>query len=461
MPKPIEAVLIGAGQRGTEIFGAFALQFPDELKFVAIAEPNTQRRTSFSKAHNIPENLQFTSWETLFSAKVNARAAFICTQDQQHTEPALAALSGGYDVLLEKPMATSETECRQLVAAAESTGRQLHIAHVLRYTEHFKKIYDFLRSGLLGEIIHINHAENVAWWHMAHSYVRGNWRKEAGSAPMILAKCCHDLDIIYWLAEENCESLSSVGSLKYFRPENAPDGVPDYCLDGCPVENTCPFYAPWVYIGIEPTLRSLRDTSSQKWVQLGVNQYLQNPGLIKRLGSVLPPLKVLSEYKGWPISVLSDNPTPDNLIEVLKKGPYGRCVYRCDNDVVDHQVVLMNFESGLTATLTMHGFSHLEGRTTRIQGSKGELRAFLGLGGGWIEVDEHRSDKQIHIETASATSQGHGGGDVKLTQAFVNSLRGTNQQATTLARFALPSHLLAFNAEKSRKQGIVIQNPAE
>lgn len=461
MPKPIEAVLIGAGQRGTEIFGAVAKQFPDELRFVAVAEPNMQRRESFALAHNIPAKFQFTSWESLFDAGVDARAAFICTQDQLHTQPALAALSDGYDVLLEKPMATTEAECRRLVAAADEMGKQLHIAHVLRYTEHFKKIYEFLRAGIVGEIIHINHAENVSWWHMAHSYVRGNWRNEASSSPMILAKCCHDLDIIYWLAGKKCKSLSSFGGLKHFCPENAPNGVPDYCLEGCPVEDSCPFYAPWVYVGLEPTLRSLRDTSNRKFEQFGVNLYLQNPELVKMLGSLVEPLRELSEYKGWPISVLSENPTPENILDVLKNGPYGRCVYRCDNDVVDHQVVLLNFESGLTATLTMHGFSHLEGRTTRIQGSKAELRAFIGLGGGWIEVDEHRSDQHIHVETATTSNQGHGGGDVALTRAFVKSLQEGNQQATTLAQFALPSHLLAFNAEKSRKQGIVIQNPAD
>ena len=185
---PIQAILIGAGQRGREAYGPYALQHPDEIQFVAVAEPDPVRRGSFARQHNISPENQFESWEALLEQPQYGQAALICTQDQQHTAPTLAALRAGYDVLLEKPMATTLEECQQLVAVAEETGRQLHICHVLRFTEHFAKMRQIIQSGVLGSVINVSHRENVAWWHMSHSFVRGNWRSQALSSPMILAK---------------------------------------------------------------------------------------------------------------------------------------------------------------------------------------------------------------------------------------------------------------------------------
>jgi len=374
-----------------------------------------------------------------------------------HTAPALAALKAGYDVLLEKPMAPTLGECRQLVQAAEETGRQLQICHVLRYTRHFQEMKAILGSGVLGDIVNVSHRENVAWWHMAHSYVRGNWRNTAESAPMILAKCCHDLDILVWLLEDRCDLLSSVGSLIHYRPENAPPGAPRRCLDGCPAAQTCRYYAPWVYLDHTPLWRSLADTG-KGIVRWGTQVQLRSPGLIKALGNLIPDLKMLSDYRGWPVSVVANDPAPENILAALQDGPYGRCVYHCDNDVVDHQVVSMQFEAGTSVTLTMHGHSHLEGRTTRIEGSNATLKAEFFMGSSWIEVNEHHSDRRTRYDTTTSPREGHGGGDHRLMAGFVRSLQGRAEPvALTTARASLESHLMAFAAEEARLEKKVMK----
>ena len=204
--QPVETILIGAGQRGADTYGAYILRHPDQIRLVAVAEPDAQRREKTAHQHNIPKQNQFESWEALLERPALGAAALICTQDQMHTGPTLAALRQGYHVLLEKPMATTLTDCEQMVQAAEVSGRQLHICHVLRYTDHFSRMREILLSGALGQVVNISQRENLSWWHMVHSYVRGNWRNKAQSSPMILAKCCHDLDILSgcWTAPARC-----------------------------------------------------------------------------------------------------------------------------------------------------------------------------------------------------------------------------------------------------------------
>jgi len=457
MAKPIEAILIGAGQRGLDAYAPYALQHPEQIQFVAVAEPNPERRERFAAQHKIPKKQQFESWEPLLSLPKLGQAALVCTQDQQHTAPTLAALQAGYDVLLEKPMATTLEECQQLVQTAKAAGRQLHICHVLRYTSHFSKLREVIQSGVLGQIINVHHRENVSWWHMAHSFVRGNWRNQAKSSPMILAKCCHDLDILIWMLDDRCQTLSSVGSLLHFRPENAPDGAPKRCLDGCPAADSCPYYAPFIYVEHIPLWRNV--SASAKGLEGWVTRTQQrSPQFIQMLSKAIPVLKEVSDYRGWPSSVLTNNPTTENVIAALKEGPYGCCVYHCDNDVVDHQVVNMQFESGTSVTLTMHGHSHEEGRSTLIEGSRGRLYAEFKLGGSWIEVDEHHSYQHTHYDTHLSVGSGHGGGDLKLMAAFVKALQSEDESTgRTTARTSLESHLMAFAAEAARLNEKVVR----
>ena len=464
MAKPVEAILIGAGQRGAAAYGPYALLHPDQLRFVAVAEPNPARRARFAAQHNIPPERQFESWEALLEQPQMSEAALVCTQDWQHTAPTLAALDAGYHVLLEKPMATTSEECRLLVQRAEEFGRQLHICHLLRYTRHFQKMREVIQSGVLGDVIDVAHRENVNFWHMAHSYVRGNWRNSAETSPMILAKCCHDFDILLWLLENDQGSrkvlrLSSEGALTHFRAQNAPPGAPLRCTDGCPVAETCPYYAPWIYGTLEPVWRDVA-SSATGLPLLAVNAYLRQPGLVRSAAKVAPILRQITEYRGLPISAVAHDPTPENVMQALREGPYGRCVYHCDNNVVDHQVVLMRFEDDITVTLTMHGHSHNECRTTRIEGTRGRLMAHMGTGGSHIIVDEHRSGRRTRYNTGAIDSNGHGGGDHALIAAFVKSIHGSGESARTTARQSLASHLLAFAAETARLEGRIIEGEA-
>jgi predicted dehydrogenase len=455
MSMPLEAVLIGAGQRGAQAYAPFALQYPERLRFVAVAEPDPDRRQQFAAQHNIPAGRQFCSWEELLSRPRPGQVALICTQDWQHTNPTMAAIERGYHILLEKPMATTAAECRQVVQASEAAGLQLHICHVLRYTPHFQKMREIIQSGILGQMIDVNHRENVSFWHMAHSYVRGNWCNKEKSSPMILAKCSHDFDILLWLLDRDCRHLTSIGALSHFRPENAPPGAPARCLDGCPAAQECPYYAPWIYQEMIPFWRSFAETA-EGFSAAAVRAHLSQPGAVRGLSMLKPELRQITDYRGWPLSVLANNPTPEKIDQALREGPYGRCVYHCDNDVVDHQVVLMQFEEALTVTLTMHGHSHVECRTTRIEGTRGRLRAIFGSGGSYIIVEEHRSGRRTRYNTSAEAGAGHGGGDHALMAAFLESIESNEEAARTTARQSLRSHLMAFAAEQARLETRII-----
>ena len=409
MHQPIEAVLIGAGNRGYEAYGPYALEHPDELRFIAVAEPHEGKRRRFARAHSIPQERQFRTWQDLYAQGQIAEALVNCTLDRMHVESTLPALELGYDVLLEKPMSNTLAGNVRLVQTAERHGRLLMVCHVLRYTAFFSALHDIVASGRLGQIVTVEHRENVAFLHMAHSFVRGNWRNSQVESPMILAKCCHDLDILFWNLGP-VRRLNSFGSLIHYRPENAPAGAPERCTDGCPVEEECPWYAP--------------------------RQYLHS-------------------YTGWPVSVISTDTSLAARKRALETGPYGRCIYHCDNDVVDHQTVNMEFESGATGVLFMHGHSHEEGRTMRYDGTRATLRGKFGYGmGDSIEIRDHLTGRIERLDPQAGDS-GHGGGDVGMMSAFVTALRDRGA-ALTGARESLESHLMAFAAEEARLEGSVV-----
>lgn len=408
MPRPIEAVLVGAGNRGRDAYGAYALRYPHQIKFVAVAEPIAERREKFARDHDIPPERQFASWEDLYAQGQLAPALVNCTMDRDHVASTLPALELGYHVLLEKPMATTPHDCVRLVRAAERAGRILQICHVLRYTPFFVTLYETVQSGCLGDVMTVDHRENVAYWHMAHSFVRGNWRNSRTSSPMILAKCCHDLDILVWVLGSRCLRLASFGSLTLFRPDRAGPEIPERCTDGCPIEQECPFYAPRLY---------------------------------------------LTEYTGWPVSTISLDTSLEARLRALQEGPYGRCVYRCDNDVVDHQVIAMEFERDVTVTFTMHGHSHQEGRTMRYDGSRGTLRGATAE--DELIVYDHVSGRKDVIRPGQIAG-GHGGGDTGLMNAFVAAVRNPHREVLSSARASLQSHLLAFAAEEARLTGRVV-----
>jgi predicted dehydrogenase len=450
MTEPLKAILFGAGARGAESYGPYALAHPDQIQFIAVAEPRTFRRESFAAQHSIPEECCYENWQQALESRIPADVVINCTQDQMHAESSIPALQAGYDMLLEKPIAHSLEDAISIIQAAEKDDRYLQICHVLRFTDFFNQIKSLLDDNRLGQVITISHRENVASWHMAHSYVRGNWRSEDFSSPMILAKCCHDLDLLTWLTGEAPHHLNSFGSLRHFKPENAPQGAPERCTDGCPVEDSCPFYAPAIYIDLVPFKYALSQSRIPLYKIVG-SQSLKHPKTIQAVSRLIPQLRELTDYKGWPRSVVSDDPGNEGaLMEALRDGPYGRCVYHCDNDVVDQQVVTMEFPSGITASLTMHGHSQEEGRTLRIDGSQASLLAKFGFHRSFIEIHDHRSmGVEVYNFPSSVEQVGHGGGDFGIMHDFVSNFQDRKNDWNG-ARESLESHFMAFAAEQSR-----------
>lgn len=457
MSEPINAILFGAGARGADAYGPYALAHPDEIRFIAVAEPNQTRRDRFAKLHKISDEFCFESWEHALSKPKFADVVINCTQDQMHFDSGMAGLQAGYHMLLEKPICHTLENTITLVKTAENLGRLFQVCHVMRYTNFGQTLHEIVTSGRLGQPITISHRENVAAYHMAHSYVRGNWRRQEDASPMILAKCCHDLDLLYWLLAEPVTLLSSTGNLRHFRPENAPIEAPQRCTDGCPIATTCPFEAKGIYLDLLPFKAAL-SYSQNRLLRIAGKLSLSHPELTKKLGKFIPKLRPLTEYQGWPRSVITDLPESDAaVLKALQEGPYGRCVYHCDNDVVDHQVVNMVFESGANVTLTMNGHSHVEGRTIRIDGSDATLLGKQTFSEGYIEIWNHLGllVEKMRFKTELEGTSGHGGGDFGLMKAFIKSLHG-EQEALTNGRASLESHLLAFAAEKSRLNNTVI-----
>jgi len=451
MSHPVRILLIGAGNRGADTYGQYGIDHPDAVQFVAVAEPNQIRRERFAKAHHIPPERQFVGWKEALSAGKIADAVINATQDHMHHDSAIAALQSGYDMLLEKPIAPTLSETVHIVRSAEEMGQMLMICHVLRYTDFFQKVKEILNSSQLGQVVNISHSENVSYFHMAHSYVRGNWRNTTISAPMILAKCCHDLDLLYWFLDEKCTQLSSTGNLRHFRPENAPEGAPARCTDGCPAAEDCPYDAQRIYLESRPIKQAVSQARNPL-LRIAGKLSLNTPKLAQALGTIIPPFQKLTEYSGWPRSTITENPGSDQaVLEALRFGPYGRCVYHCDNDVVDHQVVSMSFESGITATLTMHGHSHEEGRTLRVDGSQATLLGKFTYSEAWLDIHPHTPApiQRFTFPTEVDQTAGHGGGDAGLMRRFVEAMRGEHIPLTS-ARDALESHLMAFAAEEAR-----------
>jgi predicted dehydrogenase len=406
--RPVELVMVGAGNRGHLAYGAFAERNPGEAKFVAVVEPDDARRARFASAHRIPSELQFRSWEDLASRPPLAPALINATLERTHHPSTLALLAAGYEILLEKPIAPTPGECLEIASAAEAHGRLLQIAHVLRYAPFFLALREIITSDRLGAIVSVDWRENLVYWHFAHSYVRGNWGNTTRAAPMILTKCCHDLDLLVWIFGR-CERLSSSGSLTHFTRDAAGPEIPDRCTDGCPIADACPYFAPRVYL----------------------DRLRENPS-------------------GFAVAAVTLDPTPEGVMRALETGPYGRCVYRCDNDAVDHQVVLMRFAGGLSVSLTMQGSSHLEGRTIRIDGTRATLLANEAR--SELEIHDHRTGVAERISTPRGVG-GHGGGDEGLMRAFVGAIDGDHRSVLTSAREAVASHLMAFAAEWARVSG--------
>lgn len=421
MGRKLKAAIAGLGSRGKDAYAAAARLFPDKMEITAIADTDPAKVRETAEEYQVPEAACFASAEEMLAEDKLADVMIIATQDRQHVKHAVPALRKGYHLLLEKPISPNLEECRELVRTAKECGRQVIVCHVLRYAPFYMKLKEIIRSGTIGEIVSVMAIENVGWWHQAHSFVRGNWRNADITSPMILQKCCHDMDILLWLTEKTCKSVSSFGDTYLFRKERMPGGAAKRCLDGCKVKADCPFDAEKIYMD-----------HKEYGVRHGNRQ--------------------------WPLDVLTLHPTEESVWEALQSGPYGRCVYDCDNNVVDHQVVNLNMTDGSTISLTMCGFTAEISRYTKFMGTKGEIIADMAA--NTIHITEFgKETRVIHVKKSEDFSR-HGGGDNRLVEDFLDMIiEGREPDGrTTSVECSMESHYCALAAEESRlKGGAVIE----
>lgn len=412
MGKIYTVAIIGVGARGADAYGWQIHDQKDRFNIVALCELRKDRLERFGKKFEVPAEGLFTDEEEFFKEK-RADLLLVATQDKDHYGHCLKGFALGYDIMTEKPLTDNRQECQDLLLAQQKSGSKALVCHVLRYAPAFLKAAEYIDDGKIGKLVCIDALERVGYWHQAHSYVRGNWKNTNAAAPMILAKCCHDLDLLQYYAKSKCTSISSVGDLVYFKEENAPAGATERCVD-CPHKETCPYSAEMIYI--------------QNWKNRNC------------------PVDI------WPYNVLTTPPiTEEKLRQALKEGPYGQCVYRCDNNVVDHQLTQMTFENGVKANLTMTGFTAPGGRRYVFHGTLGEL--ILDEAEQKITLWQYGKATEVtDISLLEDSGYGHGGGDVFLIKKLYEVLEG-NATAATSFEASIESHLMGICAEESRLQG--------
>lgn len=416
--KKVTFVVIGAGDRGTRYVDMGVESCP-EMQVVAVADPDPVRRNYIKNKCSVPEENCFEWGEDLLKLPKMADAAIIATQDQKHFHLAMQAIERGYEILLEKPAAPTPEQCNAIARAAEKKGVRVVVCHVLRFTPFFRMLKKVIDDGRVGRIVNIIHTECVGNVHQSHSYVRGNWHKTSDSTPMILAKSCHDIDILQWLLGEECTRVQSFGGLSYFTRENKPEGSPEYCYQNCPVEQDCPYSALKIYRA--RTFPSFVGTATKK-----------------------------------------HQPTDADVEHAITETNYGKCVFSCDNDVVDHQVVNLEYTSGATVSFTMSAFNK-GGRRIHIMGTKGEIIAKMA--DGYLDLFDFntRETQRISIKDAvtdEEISGGHGGGDRGIIKAFCQMMTDSYEgNSITDITTSIKNHLATFAAEESRLTGRVISLP--
>lgn len=411
--KKLKAILIGAGNRGIT-YTDIMKELPDKFEVIAVAEPIENRRSYIQKKHNISNDMCFDDWKPLLSLGKIADVAIIATMDRDHFAPTMMAIDLGYDILLEKPIAPTPEECYEITRRAKAKGVSIVVCHVLRYTPLFTTIKDIIDEGTLGEIMSVNHTECVGNVHQSHSFVRGNWGNSGRSSTMLLQKTCHDMDILQWLLGKKCKKVQSFGTLSHFVRKNAPTGSPEYCIEGCPLEDTCPYNAVKLYL----------DDKENYWFRSTATKHTA--------------------------------PTDDLVEKTLRTTQYGKCVYKCDNDVVDHQTVNLLFEDDITVTFTMNAFNK-GGRFLHIMGTKGELFAESEDAVLRFYDFETKKTTQIPIGGKDGINGGHGGGDLGIINSLYEYITGTytGKSIPDICE-SCDNHTIVFAAEKAREDDMII-----
>lgn len=418
--NPVTAIIVGGGHRSFT-YAELALNSPDKLKIVGIADPNPFRCEKARKMFGFPEENCFSSAEELAKVPKFADAVINGTMDHQHVETAIPLLKKGYDMLLEKPFAVNLDELNELVKVAEENNSKVMICHVLRYTPFYLAIKERVLAGEIGDIISINMFEHVSYHHASTSYVRGKWgNSDDCKTSMLLAKCCHDMDIMMWImGGVKPKTVSSCGSIFQFKPEMAPADAGTKCLADCPHVDTCLYSAKRIYID-----------HPDRW-----------------------------EFYVWSALEDMENATIEDKINLLKgDSPYGKCIYKSGNNVVDHQSVMVNFENGATGTHNMIGGAARPMRRIEIVGTKGEIFGeFENNGIHVLKINPapgKEYDEEIIDLSAFCEGGGHGGGDLGLAEDFVNFVRGEKPSVSCTTVFdSVAGHRSIFLAEESRLNG--------
>ena len=401
--------IVGLGGRGHHTYAKYQHLFPERMKIVAIADIDPEKVAIVKEEFNVADDMCFTSAMDLLEKEKLADVIIIATQDQDHREHTLKAIERGYEILLEKPISNNPLDCIEIRDAAVSKGINITVCHVLRYTMFYKMIKKVIDEKVIGDVVSVQAIENVGYWHQAHSFVRGNWANSDETSPMILQKCCHDFDIINWLLGKKCISLSSYGSLKYFKRENAPVGSADYCAN-CQVKERCPYDAYKIYITNENG--------------------------------------IANGNTDWPVNIVKENPTLESIVEELKTSRFGRCVFRCNNNVVDHQVVNMLYEDDVTVQLTMCGFTKDMSRYLKVMGTMGEIIADQTA--NIVRVRTFDGEEIIYdIATLTTDLSGHGGGDNQMMTEMFDAMDTKGATNSNIVN-SISSHVQAFAAEYSR-----------
>lgn len=416
--KKLKVIVVGAGSRGDRYAGLMH-QSPDKYEIVGVADPAVARQSHFRENYGVPAENCYNDWKEILSRPKFADVAIIATVDDMHYEPALLAIEQGYDLLLEKPVAPTAKECADILKAARNKGVKVLVCHVLRYAPFYSRVKELVMSGVIGEIMSIDQVEGIGNVHFSHSYVRGNWHNTAFSAPMLLAKSCHDLDIIQWLMDKPCEYVTSFGSLVHFKPENAPEGAPIRCSDGtCPAYDTCPYNC----------IRHYYDRKENP------RRQIITKGIAKNYVA-----------------------TDEEVMTALKTTNYGMCAYHCNNNVVDHQVVSMEFAGGATANLTVNAFN-FGGRYIRIYGTKGEIYAHMKDKEILVHTFSDKKDTMVPTAKVDETiNGGHGGGDAGIVKEMYEYFAGDyNGFRAADLDISVQNHMIGFAAEEARETRTVV-----
>jgi len=436
--QAVPVALLGAGARGDVNLATLVKRHPESIRIVAVADAHPGRLQTFADRFNVPQEKRFSDWQDLVSGPPVADAMINALPCRMHYESALSSLRKGYHVLLEKPMALTPRQCLDLVETAEGNDRVLMVSLQSRYNKIYQLMASHLREGRLGRLMNIDCAENVGYWHFILSYVRGIHHTSSNSHSFVMAKGVHDIDLISWFAGALAKRVSSFGSLSFFHRGNAPAGAPERCTDGCPVEPQCPYSALKQYI-----------KPGQPKLPLSLLTGMSFRCAVDCLRE--PRFRTLA-------AVMTHDLSQDARIEALQEGPHGRCVFRNDNDVVDHQTVSIEYENDVTASFSLNAFSLLWERTLNLHGTKGEVRSadFTGK-------LEWRTYQPARVKRKRIPYHGiiHGGGDETLVLAFAEAVRqGGPPQGFLGGRDCLESHLICFAAEEARKTGKVVDMEA-